>query len=624
MYLLHLETENVLGLADGRYDFGKPRRGVLTQATAIHGPSGAGKTSLLAAIVFGRELLGGYGAPEKPETLLRSGAKRGRLRIVFELDEAEIASGKPEDGEAQESSDPARRVDLEVDLAAGAPAPPVSKAHRTLFGRFGEPSARGALEYFPDNRVLDVVGSRTDLEQEKRRRPSRAAQKYAGLAPWLRALAARATPSTREDLLSRLRAALEHLAPGLELRGLSGEETPELVFDFGGAEIPLPNLSSSQRQAVLIAGTVVRFHLETGLILLDQPELSLHSDDHERFVRALAEVAPEAQFIFATGSSGVLAAVPRAQRIQLESRVAPAKLPVPSRSLEGPAPSPPKPAVGPSVLHPAPAPEPSPSPAAAPIPAAAPMPESPPKRESPLFTPSYLQQQAARSPEPYVPMSQAPVPPLQVPSIQQASSFQAPPLQPLAYQTPPAQPPTQPQAPKSLSPENAAVLARMKQGLGDGPVESTAYMEPLPAELVGLRKQLPFSGAPSGSFAPAPDAPQSPPSSPRTPSVQSGRTVAASSGARPSLPFMGRGAPNSVATALPPGWTLQRYAVLCVDLYANQNPRDQVLAHARITPEQHQALDDYWQQRMQEDPAVRAEWKHHADRRQAELQGSRR
>jgi hypothetical protein len=645
MHLLHLESENVLGLPDGGYAFGKPGRGALAGATVITGASGAGKTSLLAAIVFGREVLAKYGPPEKPEAMLRAGAKRGSLRIVFGLDEAEVAgAATPAEGEAADPPEDARTVDLTIELAAGAPEPSVSKAHRALFGRFGEPAARGALEYFPDNRALDVVGSPTDKDQEKRRRPTRAAQKYAGLVPWLRARAAGPAPSTGDDPFSRVRVALQQLSPGLELLGLSTGEAPELLFEVGGAQVPLPRLSSAQRQAVLIAGTLVRFHLETGLVLIDQPELHLHGDDHERFVHALSEIARDAQLVLATGSSGVLAAVARGQRISLETGAKVPRTTKPSLPADV---SPPKPsapaAAGPSALV-------SQPPAARPAlqgPSEATIPahEQPARRESPLFTPSYLQPQSPRAPEPYVPMAQVPAPPAPASTPVQAPPVQAPPIHVLPMQSPAYQAPAHAAAPHAapppapahvvirpplqepasvptrtpLSPEDAAVLARMKQGVGDGSADSTAFMAPIPTEVAARAKQLPFRPAAPGLAAPAPSPAPPPPSAP---SVQSGRTVAGSSGARPSMPFMGRGAPQSAS--VPPGWTLQRYAVLCIDLYANQNPPAEVLVHAGITQEQRQAIDDYWQQKMREDPALRAEWKVHADRRQAELQGPRR
>lgn len=149
MRLLQIETENVLGVADGSYPFARRGHDSLASATIITGPSGAGKTSLLGAIVFGREALAGYGPPEKPEKPLRVGASKGRLRIRFELEETECAT---------EVAD-AQVLDRTIELGQGAALPTVSKPLRALFGRFGERSATGALDYFPDNRTLEPSGA---------------------------------------------------------------------------------------------------------------------------------------------------------------------------------------------------------------------------------------------------------------------------------------------------------------------------------------------------------------------------------------------------------------------------------------------------------------------------------
>jgi hypothetical protein len=48
-----------------------------------------------------------------------------------------------------------------------------------------------------------------------------------------------------------------------------------------------------------------------------------------------------------------------------------------------------------------------------------------------------------------------------------------------------------------------------------------------------------------------------------------------------------------------------------------------VLVAAQVTPAQRAELDAYWRQRLRDEPAVRTEWKFHADRREAEPRGSR-
>ena len=638
MRLLQIETENVLGLPDGSYPFAKRAHDALAGATVITGPSGAGKTSLLAAVVFGREALAGYGPPEKPEKLLRIGATKGSLRIVFELAPAP-QGGAAEDAEVSLAEVEERKAELTIELSQGATAPTVSKPLRKLFGRFGEPSAFGALEYFPDNRGLEPSGSRTVLDQEKRLRPGRARQKYAGLVPWLQTLAAKS--AVEPDALARMRSALKHLSPGLELLGLEPSEIPELIFTIGGTSIPMSRLSSSQAQAVLFAGTLVRFGLETGLVLVDQPELHHSTDDHARFVRGLAEVARDAQLIIATGSSSVASAVRSSQLLHLQ-RVAASPAPSAAHVILEPAPE--KPTSGPSALQPLRVVE-ALKPAAEVAPPAhhAQMPE----REANHSTPSYLQQQA-RAPAPYIPVAEAPAPytPVAQPPAPYIPIAEAPAQSPVAAAPPPSparvvirpyEPPSTTPAHsahaahttgteeidtsafrtrKPLSAEDAAALERMKQGAAAGASgDATAFLNPI-APAPSSANQLPFRpGTPS-----SPSQPAAPASSPR-PAVQSGFTMAGSSGARPSMPFMRAGAPNP--ESIPPGWNIQRYAALCIDLHASGIPEERVLAMAQITRDQRIGLDDYWQARMTQDPSLRAEWQAHADRRVAEVRGRR-
>ncbi len=162
---------------------------------------------------------------------------------------------------------------------------------------------------------------------------------------------------------------------------------------------------------------------------------------------------------------------------------------------------------------------------------------------------------------------------------------------------------------------DAEVLARMKAAMGNLNPDETQMAAPI--AMPG--PTLPFASA-AASIAVKPAAAVSPAAQVR-PSEQAGFTVAGSSGARPSMPFARAAAPNP--KDLPPGWTLARYATLCFDLHASGMTEAEVLAMAQLTQTQRMALDAYWQNRMTEEPALRAEWKAFADRREAELRQAR-
>jgi hypothetical protein len=323
MKLAQIEAENVLGIPDGEYSFVRKGTSAADRVTLVVGPRGAGKTSLLEAIVFARECIGGYGPPQRPTSLLRAGAARGQLRARFLLDGAEQARAELDSPE----------VAITVELGGeGAPLD-VPQATRRFFGSFSFDEAQSKLEYFPDTRSLEHGGSATSVEQEKRLRPTRLPQKYAGLVPSICALStldgARALEESAKrglllgddtpDSLALHRRALARLAPEVHLKGvIPRDATPQLAFAIkGGAVVSVDGLSGAQKQALLFAGTMVRLGLAQSLILIDMPELFLHAADHEAFYRGLLAIVPGAQFIIATGSSALVQCLGRDQTIAL-------------------------------------------------------------------------------------------------------------------------------------------------------------------------------------------------------------------------------------------------------------------------------------------------------------------
>jgi hypothetical protein len=101
------------------------------------------------------------------------------------------------------------------------------------------------------------------------------------------------------------------------------------------------------------------------------------------------------------------------------------------------------------------------------------------------------------------------------------------------------------------------------------------------------------------------------------PAFQSGFTVAARPLPRKSLPFRRNAAPIA---APPPGWDVERYGRLCIDLIRSGLDESVVLQRAGLTPEQRRSLDRYWEDRMFAEPELRLMWKSACDRRVAEIE----
>ena len=69
-----------------------------------------------------------------------------------------------------------------------------------------------------------------------------------------------------------------------------------------------------------------------------------------------------------------------------------------------------------------------------------------------------------------------------------------------------------------------------------------------------------------------------------------------------------------------PGWTIERYAVLCIDLHVSGRPEAEVLAAAGITRDTYIGLDAFWEQEMHRDPALRERWASASSRRRIDLE----
>ena len=322
MKILRLETGNVRGLADGADDFSS--RGQPRGLTVVVGPRASGKTSLLEAIVLAKESLGAYGLVPRTGAWLRAGAASGVLRATFTLE--------PDEQAAAECPDVT--VTIEIDLAPDAALPRVAPAVRALFERFAFDASVPKLEYFHDERSLGA-GAPTTEADERRLRPTRRADKYAGLLPAMTALSVqdggRANEEAqrhgllladdRPDSLGHYWSAIAELVPELRLLGAAPRapgSAPQLGFaNKDGVEVGAEGLSAGQRQGVLFAATFARLGLARSIVLIDVPELHLHGADHESFLPRLVRLGGDNQIIVATGSSAMIGSASREETLVL-------------------------------------------------------------------------------------------------------------------------------------------------------------------------------------------------------------------------------------------------------------------------------------------------------------------
>ncbi|MFO0611947.1 MAG: hypothetical protein U0414_05140 [Polyangiaceae bacterium] len=329
MKIAKLECVHFAGVPDGSYSFLAPSRAP-NVLTLIAGVRASGKTRLLEAVVALKELVGAYLSP--PLGMLERGHVSGSLGGTFVLTDEERDAAELDSNE------------LSITFPLGDDGEPVNvkRPVRTLFERFALGEASWKIEYFPAGRVLPPFGEVTTPDEERIARFSSTPNKYAGLIPALLQLStadgAKALEETATrgmllgldapDSLARFRAALAKLVPELRLRGAQPgpDGRPMLAFErANGSMVGAQQLSEAQKQALLLAGTIVRLGLSRSIILLDGPELHVHVADQARFLEALVSIGDDNQWIVATGSSEIMKAARRDQMIALPSPREPAR-----------------------------------------------------------------------------------------------------------------------------------------------------------------------------------------------------------------------------------------------------------------------------------------------------------
>jgi len=86
----------------------------------------------------------------------------------------------------------------------------------------------------------------------------------------------------------------------------------------GGPSFTFDGLSSGQKEIISTLFLIWRYtQKQSGIVLIDEPELHLNPEWHKGFVRCLYELAPDNQYVLATHSEDVFAAVARDHRILL-------------------------------------------------------------------------------------------------------------------------------------------------------------------------------------------------------------------------------------------------------------------------------------------------------------------
>lgn len=118
-----------------------------------------------------------------------------------------------------------------------------------------------------------------------------------------------------EERISRFKKAFDYMIESKTFQGVKNEENRKKVYfnDASGNEIDIPSLSSGEKQIVFRAGYLLKNirTLSGGIILIDEPEISLHPSWQEKYVNFLRSIfadehGVQMQFIIATHSPFII------------------------------------------------------------------------------------------------------------------------------------------------------------------------------------------------------------------------------------------------------------------------------------------------------------------------------
>jgi hypothetical protein len=302
MKIARLEVESFQGAPDGVYDF--LDGGEVSPMTVLTGRARSGKSSILAAIAAAKGVAAPTGVPPSAERVLKPGAKSGRLKVIWRLEEAEAELARTSDTIVQTSWAFSREGST-VDAPAGV---------RKLFARFSLAPEVSKLELIPEEWTTEPSRQLPEAPALRAQRASARADKYAWAPAALtqamlgEAIAVRGRLQDQgmvvegevADATARYRLALLAVAPHLRIGPLvDAGDGPEPTF----AAPNLPHgmrwtaLAGSDRRALALTIAAVHLGLSSSLVLWDSPDRSFGAELCRPIATAMRQLLPEAQLV---------------------------------------------------------------------------------------------------------------------------------------------------------------------------------------------------------------------------------------------------------------------------------------------------------------------------------------
>lgn len=276
-----------------------------TDLVLVHGRYARGKTTFLDTLAAAKELIASYGMPDGRWAAL-PGSSSGAAKVQIDWETSDAERARIGTGETTLST--------ESILGKALLPPDVPKLAQALLSEAGD-AERGSIHYLHDSRELTAPLSHgadaSALSQRLTTRNSKFSILYDVLDQSERG-AARALASSR----------FSELFPHLEIGGLrrSGVSfVPTARHRASGAERSYGELSSSERQAFLIALYVSSSPIVDSILMVDAPELGFGDEGAVDLVRAMLRWTQRTQLVVATASREVRALPEVAHVVELPS-----------------------------------------------------------------------------------------------------------------------------------------------------------------------------------------------------------------------------------------------------------------------------------------------------------------
>jgi energy-coupling factor transporter ATP-binding protein EcfA2 len=310
MKILSVSFHGVPGLPDAQFDLS--RNGDPAELVLVTGPAASGKTAFLEAIAEAKESIAAYGG-RPGRRMTRLDRKTSKVTIDWWLDEDErvIAGG----GERRPSEALFGAVDAGPDTAW-------DEGLRMLLSRWSVEAPK--VEYFHALRRMSAPPFPSSARVSPSARLTATDAKFEGLHGAIvesaLGIAAETEPPTRARRFER---AFEALCRTRRFRGVARRpEGSYAAFDqaAGGPWVALHELSASEHQAALFAAAFSLLDIDRSTVLIDTPELGLHPDAAEDFLRGIASLGRNNQLIVATTSQEILTRADRTTTTVLQLR----------------------------------------------------------------------------------------------------------------------------------------------------------------------------------------------------------------------------------------------------------------------------------------------------------------